>query len=82
VYSVADIFIDPQYRARNMLVSMEDPDLGELVMPGIVPKLSETPGEIEFMGSQRLGVHNEEVFRGLLGLDAAEMASLSEEGVI
>ena len=82
VYSIADIFADPQYAARDMLVKMQDDVLGELVMPGVVPKLSETPGELRETGSWTLGAHNREVYEGLLGLTRGEMAELEEEKVI
>ncbi|MBJ7603819.1 MAG: CoA transferase [Candidatus Dormibacteraeota bacterium] len=82
VYSVADIFSDPHFQARRMLLSMEDPELGEVTAPGIVPKLSETPGEARFTGAWALGAHNREVYCDLLGLPAAELAELEAAGVI
>jgi crotonobetainyl-CoA:carnitine CoA-transferase CaiB-like acyl-CoA transferase len=65
-----------------MLVEMEDPELGPIVAPGIVPRLSETPGEARWTGPWSLGCHNAEVYGGLLGLADGELASLAEEGVI
>jgi crotonobetainyl-CoA:carnitine CoA-transferase CaiB-like acyl-CoA transferase len=50
-------------------------------MPGLVPKLSETPGEIEWYGGP-LGAHNEEVYGGLLSLPSEQLKRLSGEGVI
>ena len=82
VYSVADIFADPQYHAREMLLRVQDELVGELVMPGIAPKLSKTPGKVRWAGSWTLGKHNDEVYRGLLGLSQDELAALSEAGVI
>ena len=82
VYTIADIFADPHIKAREMLIPMEDPELGELAAPGIVPKLSETPGAAAFTGSWQLGDRNSEIYGGLLGLSAAEIAELTEEGVI
>lgn len=82
VYTIADIFGDPQYRAREMLVPMEDPELGELVTPGVVPKLSRTPGAARWTGSWRLGEHNREVYGELLGMGDAELEALASEGVI
>lgn len=82
VYTIADIFEDPQFRARDMLVEMEDPDLGTIVAPGVVPRLSETPGEARWTGSWRLGCHNREIYGGLLGLADDELAALTEAGVI
>jgi formyl-CoA transferase len=50
-------------------------------MPGLVPRLAETPGSVEWYGGS-LGAHNEEVYRGLLGLSTEELERLSGEGVI
>jgi formyl-CoA transferase len=64
-----------------MLLETEIEGLGTVKMPGLVPKLSETPGEVEWY-SGPLGAHNEKVYGGLLGLSAREIERLSEEGVI
>jgi crotonobetainyl-CoA:carnitine CoA-transferase CaiB-like acyl-CoA transferase len=50
VYTMADIFKDPQYRARNMLVPTPDDDLGTVMLAGVVPKLSATPGRLRWAG--------------------------------
>lgn len=81
VYSVADIFQDPQYAAREDIIEVETP-LGEKVkMPGIVPKLSLSPGAV-FRAAPRLGEHNEEVYCGLLRLDREELERLGQEGIV
>jgi crotonobetainyl-CoA:carnitine CoA-transferase CaiB-like acyl-CoA transferase len=82
VYSIADIFEDPHYRAREMLVTMRDEVLGEVVVPGVVPKLSETPGELRHAGSWELGRDNRAVYADLLGLEENQLAELAAEGVI
>ncbi len=82
VYTIADIFADPQYQARGMLVPVEDPELGDLVVPGVVPKLSLTPGAARWTGPWQLGQHNREVYGDLLGLGGEELERLSREGVI
>src|SRR4029079_16780193 len=46
IYTIADIFEDEQYRARDMLLEHHDPEFGAYIGPGIVPKFSETPGEV------------------------------------
>lgn len=79
IYTIADIFADPQFQAREMIVPMEDPKIGKLAVPGLVPKLSETPGHLRWAGPTHPGQHNEEVFRGLLGLGDEEIAALNEE---
>ncbi|MGE0827536.1 MAG: CaiB/BaiF CoA transferase family protein [Candidatus Binatia bacterium] len=81
VYSIADIVNDPHFQARDMLLSVHDRLLGEIRMPGVVPKLSETPGEVRFTGPT-LGEHNDEVYGSLLGLSRAEIEALARRGVI
>lgn len=82
VYSIADIFEDPQYRARDMLLEHQDPDIGTFVGPGIVPKFSETPGRVKWSGPPEVGSHNAEIFGQLLGLPEDQIESLREEGVL
>jgi crotonobetainyl-CoA:carnitine CoA-transferase CaiB-like acyl-CoA transferase len=73
---------DPHYRARNVHIEWEDINLGRKVKGiGIVPKFSETPGEV-WRGSVPLGYDNETVYTSLLGLDNAVLARLKEEGII
>jgi len=80
-YTIADLMVDPHVQARGDFVPVHDPELGELAMQGVMPRLSETPGAI-YRPAPRLGEHNREVYADLLGLSAAEIASLSEAGVI
>lgn len=63
IYSVADIASDPQYLARDMIVEGPTSDGHTLKMPGIVPKLSETPGRIAH-AAPRLGQHNADLANG------------------
>ncbi|MBX3670610.1 MAG: CoA transferase [Rhodocyclaceae bacterium] len=80
VYSVADMFADPQYLARAMLQEAKLPDGRSFRMPGIVPKLSATPGATEWIGPG-LGEHTEAVLLSL-GYKAAKIASLRAAGTI
>jgi formyl-CoA transferase len=82
IYTVAEIFRDPQYAAREMLVEHVDPEFGPYIGPGIVPKFSDTPGAVRWSGTWEHGSHNEEVYSGLLGLSDAELGRLREDGVI
>ncbi|MBI4505777.1 MAG: CoA transferase [Chloroflexi bacterium] len=81
IYSIADIAADEHYRARGAIVTVPHPELGTVRMPGVGPRLSKTPGAVRHAGPA-LGAHNEEVYGGLLGLCAAELAALRERGVI
>jgi len=80
-YSVADIFADPHIAARGDIETVDDPVIGPVRMQGVYPRFSRTPGAIR-SGAPRLGAHNEEVYRGLLGLSAEECAALARDGVI
>lgn len=80
IYSVEDMFHDPQFLARNMLVAATLPDGRSCRMPGIVPQLSETPGGADWIGPS-LGEHTEEVLRGL-GYAAEQIAAMRREGAV
>lgn len=82
IYTIADIFEDEQFRAREMLVKHDDPEFGEYIGPGIVPKFSETPGEVRWSAPWEEGSHNRDVYGGLLGLSDEELARLKGEGVL
>jgi formyl-CoA transferase len=82
IYTIADIFADEHFRARDMLLEHEDPEFGAYVGPGIVPKFSETPGAVRWSATWEHGSHNEDVFGGLLGLSGDALAELREEGVL
>src|SRR5581483_8212837 len=83
VMSIADIAADPHYLARGMIAQVPDarmPD-GVAVMPGIIPRLTETPGRIAQAGGA-LGADNARVYRDLLGLTDDDITRLAAEGVI
>jgi crotonobetainyl-CoA:carnitine CoA-transferase CaiB-like acyl-CoA transferase len=82
IYTIADIFEDPQFQARDMLLEHVDPDFGPYIGPGIVPKLSETPGAVRWSATWEQGGHNQEIYCDLLGLDRTELDSLKTEGVV
>ncbi|MCD0502590.1 CaiB/BaiF CoA transferase family protein [Bordetella petrii] len=80
IYSVADMFADPQFIARGMIEQHRFPDGAPVKLPAVVPRLSETPGGTRWLGP-RLGEHTEEVLKSL-GYDAAAIAELAESGAI
>ncbi len=80
IYSVEDMFRDPQFLARNMLQMTKLPDGKPFRMPGIVPSLSETPGTTEWIGPA-LGEHTEPVLSGL-GFSPRQIAALRREGSV
>ena len=80
IYDIADVFADPQFAARQAIVSVPDAELGSVRMQGVVPRFSETPGVVRHAGPS-IGQHNEEVYGGL-GLSAAEIEGLKARKVI
>jgi len=82
IYTIADIFEDPQFRARDMLLEHVDPEFGPYIGPGIVPKLSETPGSVRWSAPWERGSHNREIYVDLLGMTPEELESLEQEGVV
>ena len=80
VFSVADMFRDAQFAARGMLEEASLPDGQPLRIPGVVPKLSATPGATEWLGP-KLGEHTDEILAGL-GYSAEKIAALRADGAI
>lgn len=78
-YTAADIVQDPHYLARQM-IELVQTSVGPLKVPGVLPKLSRTPGRIGTGGPQ-LGEHNDDILAGL-GLSAEQVAGLRERGII
>ena len=82
IYTIADIFADEQFRAREMLVEHVDPEFGTYIGPGIVPKFSDTPCEVRWSATWEEGSHNRDVYGGLIGLSDDELAALKSSGVL
>ncbi|OWJ58695.1 CaiB/BaiF CoA transferase family protein [Paraburkholderia caledonica] len=80
IYSVADIVSDPHYQARDMLLQAQLPGGASVKMPGIVPKLSDTPGEVRWQGPT-LGEHTGSVLSEL-GFATEEIERLRREGAV
>jgi crotonobetainyl-CoA:carnitine CoA-transferase CaiB-like acyl-CoA transferase len=80
IYDAADVFADPHFIARQTIVSVNDPELGDVKMQCVVPRFSETPGAVYSAGPS-VGQHNEEVYRAL-GLSGDEIEQLRVKRVI
>ena len=79
--SIADIFEDEHFQARGNLVTLEEPGLGEVVVPGVTPTLSATPGRVHSLGPT-LGNATYEVMRELLGISADDIKRLRQRKII
>ncbi|GAA3249940.1 CoA transferase [Pseudonocardia petroleophila] len=83
VNTVADVVLDPQFLARDMLVPHHDEAIGRDVLgPGVVPRLDRTPGSVRWAGPPRPGTHNTEVYTGLLGLGEDELKQLGADRIV
>src|SRR5690606_27499351 len=71
INDIEEIFADPQYAARDNLLKLVEEGLGEIVIPGVVPKLSRTPGSVRTLGPA-LGSATDDVLGRLLGYSASQ----------
>ena len=81
IYTAADCATDPQFLARGMVRTVDDPLLGVVLHPGVVPSVVGEPAEVRWAGPT-IGAHNQEVFGDLLGRSADEIAALRATGAI
>jgi formyl-CoA transferase len=81
VFRAPDMLKDPQYQARESIVSVEHPVFGPIRMQNAAPKLSETPGKVRWPGPA-LGEHTDEVLTALAGLTPDRLDDLRARGVI
>lgn len=81
IYKAKDMFADPHFAAREAIVTVQHPTLGDFPMQNVFPKLSDTPGKVRTVGPE-LGQHNEEIYTQLLGIDEDTVSSLRAAGVI
>jgi crotonobetainyl-CoA:carnitine CoA-transferase CaiB-like acyl-CoA transferase len=78
--TIADIFDDPQFAARENLLRFDHPELGEIVIPNVFPKLSKTPGHVASLGPA-LGQDSDAILQAL-GFDGEAIKALRDDGVI
>lgn len=81
IFRAPEMLEDAHFKARRTIIDVAHPLFGNLKMQNVAPRLSETPGRVESAGPG-LGQHNDEVFRGLLGLSSDELSGLAERGAI
>jgi formyl-CoA transferase len=81
IFTAPDMLADAHFAAREAIVRMHHPVLGEFPMQNVVPKLSSSPGEVRWVGPE-LGEHTDQVLGGVLGLSHSAIAALRESGVV
>ena len=81
VNSIKDICADPHIRYRNMLVEIDQPEVGKMTITGSPIHLSETPGEV-YAPAPLLGQHTEEILKNVLGYSEGDIDALKREGII
>jgi crotonobetainyl-CoA:carnitine CoA-transferase CaiB-like acyl-CoA transferase len=81
INSIADIFADPQFEARGNLQTVQDPRVGEIVLPAGVPTLSETPPVLRHAGRAK-SADTDDLLREILDMSAQDVARLRAGGVI
>jgi formyl-CoA transferase len=80
IFSIKDIYENPQFKERENIVEVEHPTLGKVKVPGVIPKFSKTPGSIRFRAPE-LGEHNNDILTEL-GLTENEINTLKTKGII
>jgi succinyl-CoA--D-citramalate CoA-transferase len=81
IYTAKEMLSDQHFAARQAIIGVADPLLGEVKMQNAFPFLSETPGGVDWTGPE-LGQHNADIFTGLLGMSAERLAELRERGIV
>ncbi len=81
INSIADIFEEEQFWARDTLMRVKDDRIGDLAVQGVLPRLSSTPGRIDHLG-QPMGKHNDDFYLETLGLSRDELDRLKADGVV
>jgi succinyl-CoA--D-citramalate CoA-transferase len=81
IYTAKEMLADPHFQAREAIIGVHDPKIGEIKMQNVFPRLSETPGGVDWTGPE-LGQHTDEVLQSLLGMTPEAIADLRAQQVI
>ena len=82
IYRAPEMMEDEHFAARNALIEVDTPRWGKVTMQNAFPFLSDTPSSVRSAAPGAIGEHNDEIYRGLLGLDAAELERLAAAGAV
>ena len=81
IYSVKDIFDDPHFAARDMLLELPDPDLESITVTGVVPKLGTTPGKVRWLGRD-VGADTRQILQEVAEFDDQEIEQFLKEKIV
>lgn len=81
IFTAPDMLENEQYAAREAIISMNHPALGEIKMQNVFPKMSETQGKVRWCGPE-LGQHNDEIYSGLLKIEKEKLEEYADKGII
>ena len=81
IRNIAELAQDPHMRERKAVMAINDPDKGEVLIPGVFPKMANSPGCVKFLGA-KLGEYNQEIYGDFIGLSNDEISRLKDKGVI
>ena len=81
IRNIADLAHDHHMREREAVMAFNDPDKGEVLIPGVFPKMARFPGKVKFLGA-KLGEYNQDIYGDFIGLSNDEISSLKDKGAI
>lgn len=81
IYGIDQIFEDPQFKAREAIVPVEDEDFGSVRMQGLVPRFRNDPGQIRW-AAKKLGADNNYIYKSLLNLTDEDLDDYREKGAL
>ena len=79
--NIEDLATNPHMLEREAIVEVADPEKGKVLVPGVFPKMKNSPGQIQFLGA-KLGEYNREIYEDFLGITPEELADLAQKGVV
>ena len=79
--NIEDLAANSHMLQREAIVEIDDPEKGKVLVPGVFPKMKNSPGQIRFLGA-KLGEYNREIYEDFLGIAPEELADLTRKGVV
>jgi crotonobetainyl-CoA:carnitine CoA-transferase CaiB-like acyl-CoA transferase len=82
IFTAKEIYEDEHFRARDMILTVAEEEIGDMPMPGVMPKLMGTPGSVRWAGPAHAGSHNDEILRDVVGMTDAQIADFKARGIV